>query len=144
MKKIIFCLMILFSVSTIAYAEGLPVLEFAQIISNPIYNACSARYYGGEDIGGEFSTEANFIKVVINKNQVKATCRFTDISSDTYETNAEVGKILYCELITEGCECWGGTGHVTVAANHGDNTGPGGSVTLKCTFDRDECTCGGD
>jgi len=146
MKKIIFCLVILFSLSTLAYAQGLPVLETALIVSTPDYNACWAQYESGETIGGEFTIQANLIKVVINKNQLKATCRFTDISSDPYETDAEVGKILFCrlQLVAENCDCSGGTGQIIVAANHGDQPGPGGSVTLKCTFYRDECTCGGD
>jgi len=143
MKKIIFCLVILFSLSTLAYAQGRPVLETGLIFSHPIYNACMAQYDTGETIGSESTVEANLIKVVINKKQVKATCRFTDISGDPYETDAEVGEILSCRLQltseTENCDCEGGTGKIIVAANHGDQPGPGGSVTLQCTFKRNQC-----
>ncbi|MFX0203358.1 MAG: hypothetical protein ACFFCW_45225 [Candidatus Hodarchaeota archaeon] len=91
-----------------------------------------------------------FVKVVINNKRVMAICKFTD-ESPWYEANAEVGDIIVdegipgCTLSTDDCYCEGGTGHITAAANHGGydpyyESYIGGTVTLKCTFDPENCT----
>ena len=129
--------MILFSLSTIAYAGEPAVLEWA--IISPVEDACYAVYdyaIGYPSIGGATGECTNYIKVVINENKVTATCRFTDISQG-YEANADIGKILYCVLQSEDGTYVGGTGSIVAAANHGDETG--GSVKLMCTFDPDDC-----
>jgi len=72
--------------------------------------------------------------VVINKNKIEATCKFTDLST-WYEADAELAVIDDCTLLIEPFWYCGGTGQVTAAANHGDDPGGiGGNVTLKCTF----------
>lgn len=140
MKKIIFCLLILIFVSTIAYAQGeIPgrpgTYPMRSAIIATIYGGlCYAVYeYGLSDcdsiggVAGECST-----KVVISKNRVNATCQFTD-KSLVYEANAEVGVISNCYLLTATSEYFRGTGYIIAAANHGDE--PGGNVTMMCTFD---------
>ena len=146
MKKIIFCLIILVSVSTIAYAQGeIPGRPGIYAMKSAIIAA--GRYAEGDlcyavyaepvnnngTIGGEIGKCST--RVVINNNKVVATCKFTDMSK-FYEANAEVGEILDCHLQTEDMDYFGGTGHIIAAANHGDE--PGGKVTLMCTFEFDD------
>jgi hypothetical protein len=167
MKKIIFCLIILFSVSTIAYAEeilegrpGRYEMSWAQIEVYDTAPLWCAAYYAdpvelNDAIGNQTDTppgedpNIKFVKVVINKKRVMAICKFTD-ESPWYEANAEVGKIILdegipgCTLITDDCFCEGGTGHITAAANHGEydpyyGFQIGATVTLKCTFDLEDC-----
>lgn len=83
---------------------------------------------------------AGAIKVVMNKNQVKATCKFLD-TSGSYDGNAETGPVENCTLQTaDGDWYYGGTGHLTSANNVVDEVeglpfGTGGQTTLQCTFD---------
>jgi hypothetical protein len=137
MKKIIFCLIILISVSTIAYAQqepsiGTPLQGFVGIIYTPD-NECYAYIEGVDSIGG-----VGTWKVVKTPNKVVAVCKFTDVSG-LYERTAQVGGIDNCmlfiyegeDLVTYG----GGIGTITAAANHGDSTG--GTTTMQCTFNLD-------
>ena len=144
MKKIIFCLMILFSVSTIAYAQEIPgrpgryAMDRAFILVGPPYMPnegepywCGAYYadpvgpnpYDG--IGNQTELDPKniqFINVTMNKRKVIAICKFTD-EDLPYETNAQVGDIIVnenirgCTLEMQPCVCGGGTGHITAAAN---------------------------
>jgi len=155
MKKIILCLMIFFSCSTIAYAQGelpelsgryywtqawieiLPVQEGDTVIWQPTY--CGAVNEDGESIGNNTSLDPitiKSIKVVINENKVKAICKFTD-ESGWYGTSAQLGEVVNCSLVSEDGTWFNGIGHITAAANHGDE--PGGNVTLECTYDRYDC-----
>jgi len=143
MKKIIFCLIILIFVSTIAYAQEYPRspgrhTAQGHIQANDLW--CVAYYpypYDNfpnvESIGS--GTEPVLMKVVINNNKVQVICKFTDLST-WHEADAELADIVDCSLYLEGDWYCGGTGQVTAAANHGDHPEDlGGNVTLKCTFD---------
>ena len=149
MKKIIFSLIILISVSTIAYAWEDPDLSgryqwdeaWIEVGGGGESAYCGCWDWDGDNIGNDTSLDPStitFIKVVVNEKKVTAICKFTD-ESDWYGTSAQLGDIADCHLSAEEVTCSGGTGHVTAAANHGDE--PGGTVIIKFTFDRDECEC---
>jgi hypothetical protein len=80
------------------------------------------------------------IRVVMNKNMIKATCTFLD-TSGAYEGDAEIGVIENCRLVVDAETVYdGGTGRVTSAANIVDEVeglpfGTGGNTTIQCTFD---------
>jgi hypothetical protein len=72
------------------------------------------------------------IRISSNKNMVNVQCKFIDVSG-VYETNAEVGDIINCRLLTDMGQYTDGVGKVVAAANNGSNDG--GNVTLHCRFD---------
>jgi hypothetical protein len=94
----------------------------------PPNSAINSRFLPAEDI-----------RVVKNRNKIKATCTFLD-TSGAYEANAETGVIEDCTLVLEdGTVYEGGTGRITSAANIVDEVdglpfGTGGNTTMQCTF----------
>jgi hypothetical protein len=151
MKKIIFCLIILICVSTIVYAEEVTMDE-AWIEMGGTWNDelkwwnpawCGAtNYTTGYSVGSDIRTPCTsiaFIQVVQTGNRVKAICKF---ESNTYSGQGLAGDILKCNLIAghpdSGFSTFsGGTGHITVAPNPGNETR--GTVIIECTFDPEDC-----
>lgn len=110
-------------------------MSYAEI--NVVDNNCYATYAetvdGNMFISNAASKDSTSYKVVINKNQVVASCKFLD-TSGIYEKNAEVGDIVACTLITDDGTFTDGIGQVVSAANNTENGTVGGNTTIKCWF----------
>jgi hypothetical protein len=150
MKKIIFCLIILIFVSTIAYAEDVIFpqgwIELGGTVNPggfydpPYCAACLTEQ--GPCIGSDTRhpcTSITSIHLVQNGKIVTATCHFTDNSYVPEEgVGTEVWIIDNCNLTSEDLTLSGGTGRIIRAANLEYDPEVdafiGGKATIRCVF----------
>jgi hypothetical protein len=143
MKQIICCLFVILATAVLASAAGVVVdgrpghYDMSSATIDVVNNQCIAYYAdpvnGNLFIDNSGAPDSASFKVIINKNMVKASCKFVDISG-VFEKNAEVGDILDCTLITEEGSYFNGTGQVVSAANFNKDVTTGGNTTISCTF----------
>lgn len=158
MKRIIFCLIILISISTIAYAiDG--TMDIAWIEQGGTWNEaqqandppfCGAHDDNtGFDIGNNTNnpcTTVSAFHVVKENNKVTATCKFTD-ESYSLTPKAQFWKVVNCNLISGIVSLQGGTGTIIRArrTEWDPNAGQyiGGTALITCVFELppdSECT----
>ena len=150
MKKVIVYLIILISVSTIAYAGEKPLhtgknlmkdgpLD-AVLVQTETYSQCYAVFADDTgSIGGE-GEECSF-HLEMNKNKIIAWCICPyDISQQNEQRSAEVGYIPNCYIQWEAMpgEQWFayGTGFIITAADEEEELG--GRVTMICKADLED------
>ena len=150
MKKIIFCFIILLSVSTIAYAkDGTMDIAWIEVGGgyNPQIGGPDPPYCGAHDDDTGFSigndtdnpcTTVRLIHVVEKGKSVTATCKFTD-EGFSQDTSWQEWKVVNCNLISEIGTFCGGTGKITRTADRIYNpvvgAYTGGDAEINCVFE---------
>ena len=114
MKKIIFCFIILISISTIAYAiDGTMDIAWIEQGGGPDPPYCGAHDDDtGFDIGNNTNNPCTTISafhVDKGENTVTATCSFTD-EGYSQDRKAQAWEVVNCNLISGIAYLQGGTG----------------------------------